>query len=247
MEQNQPLQNQEQPEVKPASFYGKSISVRPELKDNDAWVKEGAVLQDGSSVQSWDWWSRGARTPVDGFGAVVPTLTPFWAGTNGENWKAEKKPLLYRWQDPARPWINGLMRFMEVDGKLYVVTIGPDFIRSQVAGVAEVIVEEGGKMIWTLDSGKGAVGAEVVLTEEGNLKGKCFYSGGQLNGVLEGTPVAIPMTKENNISLDGYAFLAFPDSRFKDAIQNGARSVRIPFGYTGYGFGMDQSLRDYLK
>jgi len=210
-------------EVRPVVDYLKEISVQPTRAQGNSWATEGATLNDGQKVASWDWFSA-ADPQLKVGGVPVPILGPL--GLPREDCKEVENPFLYTWKHPTQG-IFGYLRFFELYGDWYVVTIGPDFPFSRIANVAPVVPTPAG-FEWRIHSGGASVRVLAALSPNGDIDGVAYYSNGKAELSLEAKPLMPPYPMD----WVALSFISLPDEVFSDALlkYSGQSTFLIPFG-----------------
>lgn len=142
-------------EMKPASEYVQSLAVIPEVdSEGNAQAPKGAVLKNGKSVPTWDWWShkwqynsntdfftvknRVTRTPyfaASDSGFLYPSYLYYWSVVGGEQ--------------------SGFLRFLSVGDDTYVfgapsnIVAGKSGYKTNVFRIRFSKVTKSGDGVWT--------------------------------------------------------------------------------------------------
>jgi hypothetical protein len=151
-------------EVKPVSDYLTSISVRPTRDDEgNAWSEDGAALNDGTKVGSWDWWSRSYAPPMAvkrGGGKLLPSPVAY----------SMSEPIpatLYAWTMDGDMEPSGYFRFWKSDDKIYVIAAPKKGKGYPMSPLAQCDVSsDGSNLTWTFDE---SLKNEVKIQPDGSL------------------------------------------------------------------------------
>ena len=156
-------------EVKSVKDYLSSISVNPTRDGTgNAWAEKGAKLNNGNEVASWDWWTKSYSIPkilVGEGGVTIPSVVIYTSDK-------EEQSCIYKWyhgKEGEADVITGYLRFIELDGKLYVISV-PEKTDRYINGIfAEVTFsEDGTKAFWNF----GSLRTEVNIGADGILRGR---------------------------------------------------------------------------
>lgn len=137
-------------EIKPASAYLRELNVKPTLEGPDAYCVKGAILLDGTAVQTWDWWSKsvpalGYPRVSSGFKATASRVfvspTPALAAVASVS--------VFRWVMTEGNQTSGLLRFIQVDGVTYVISspMSADSDKGMLVPYAKVTAS-GSRLSW---------------------------------------------------------------------------------------------------
>jgi hypothetical protein len=219
-------------EIRLAGNVLKELSVRPLRERGNAWAPSGAVLMDGKTIGSWDWYSSRALNSVDYRRQPIPLVIP----TQGVNPDCDsvEPPYLYIWMQPGTN-ISGYLRFFQVYDDWFVATFGPDFPYTQVAAIGGVVID-GDQVTWRLRASN-AIEANMTILSDGQLEGT-ISSGDQVSAL-----VAYPLLPPYTLNV-ATSFISLPDEAFAQAVlsSSSVTQVQIPPGIFQPCFGKSRTF-----